>query len=54
MRVNQAPSMLPLCTPQPHIPATGVSQTIIKQDQEKCETRGYCLRAKLGLHELKG
>jgi len=44
MRVNQAPSMLPLFTPlftpQPHIPATGVSQTIIKQDQEKCETRG--------------
>ena len=39
MRVNQAPSMLPLFTPQPHIPATGVSQTIIKQDQEKCETR---------------
>jgi hypothetical protein len=38
MRVNQALSMLPLFTPQPHIPATGVSQTIIKQDQEKCET----------------
>jgi len=32
--------MLPLFTPQPPIPATGVSQTIIKQDQEKCETRG--------------
>ncbi len=40
MRVNQAPSMLPFFTPQPPIPATGVSQTIIKQDQEKRETRG--------------
>jgi hypothetical protein len=43
MRVNQAPSMLPSFTPQPHIPATGVPQTIIKQDQEKCETRGLVL-----------
>jgi hypothetical protein len=31
--------MLPLFAPQPRTPATGVSQTIIKQDHEKCETR---------------
>jgi hypothetical protein len=39
-RVNQTPSMLPSLTPQPRIPAAGVSPTIAKQDHEKCETRG--------------